>query len=387
MRRLKQTIKEHIFHPIVRIGRREIFSMVPYEIYGGPAYHNFVGYYDIQPFSNDRTKILAGRCISSHAARAMDVPLEIGCFDLETGLFEGFSETRAWSWQMGCRLQWVMWKGRECALYNDIVDGVPQTIIYDVAGKKRVDVLPVPTYAMSSCGRYVVTLDFDQLERCRQGYGYDWKESFERVDATLILYDCETGEQNVLIEARTLGDGYFNHIHFNPSGTRILCFYIWHERGKRRVKALTMDLDGKNVANVTDGTHVSHYWWVDDNRLLFYCTDPVYGMGYHLYHQSGGHIDRIESVPKLDGHPRIFDDWIISDTVVDRRFERHVWAYHMVEKRRVDIASFYSPPQFIGPNRCDLHPRVSGCGRYVAVDSTHDGYRQVVVLDVGDILT
>ena len=341
----------------------------------------------------------------------MDQSLEIGYFDLEAQNFQRIASTDLWCWQMGCRLQWVEWKGKETILYNALNQGQPATILCDPETGDTIEIFDVPTYCISGDGRYVVSLDFDNLEACRGGYGYDWKATQKPTSpsrhAELILYDAKEKTQTPIVDTERLkevhhhpsmdhGDAihYFNHIHFNPSASRILCFHIWNTGGKRYVRALTMNRDGSDIKDVTKGQHVSHYWWLNDDEILFYCTDPHHGLGYHIYNQAGEYLQTLnKGIPNLDGHPSSptitaeTPSFFISDTVVNRYFERDLWLYDIKAQKRTDLAHFYSPPVFNGPNRCDLHPRLSPNSRYIAVDSAHKGYRQVVVLDIQNRLS
>jgi len=45
-----------------------------------------------------------------------------------------------------------------------------------------------------------------------------------------------------------------------------------------------------------------------------------------------------------------------------------------------------SPPQYTGEWRCDTHPRVSRTGRFVTVDSPHNGGRQIYLIDISEII-
>ncbi len=391
-------LRDRIKHPVMRLGRSQYRVNTPYISLGSPEYHTFVGYYDIQPFDPSGTKLLAGRCPSSHNGRAMDTPLEIGYFDLKTQVFTSIGTTQLWCWQMGCRLQWVNWEGQELILYNDIDSNAPRTILFNPENNQIRTTFPLPTYCISPDARFIISLDFNNLEQCRGGYGYDWQQQTDRqTDATLVLYDTTTKEQKTLLSTQQLRtvnphpsmgeEGvfhYFNHIHFNPSGTRILCFHIWNTPKKRHVRAITMNVDGSDIRDVTKGDHVSHYWWLNDQEILLYGTDPKEGQGYHVYDQSGRHIKKLDKhIPRLDGHPHArAPQWFVSDNVVNKRFERDLWLYDIGTQARIDLAAFYSPPQFSGEIRCDLHPRLSRDGQKVAVDSAHAGYRQIIVLDI-----
>lgn len=403
LKTIARAIRDRGRYVLKRRGKADLRVNVPYWIIGDSAYHSFIGYYDIQPFDAQEKRVLIGRVPAFHNGRAMDMPLEIGLYDLDSGDYTKIDDTALWCWQQGCRLQWVNWRGQPAVLYNAMNDGAPASVIVDADTGARLAVLPVPTYCMSADGRLVASLDFDTLERRRAGYGYDWKQNPATEDMAVSLYDTQTGESREILsvaQARAINPHesmsapdavhYFNHLHFNPSASRLLVFHIWDVGGKRRVRALTMDVDGGRIADVTGGVHVSHYCWDGDDALIVYGTDPALGAGFHRYAQSGGHLAHFTAeMPDMDGHPTlcpVFAHWMVSDSLVNRDYERDVWLYDLARKRRFDLAHFKSPPRYSGAIRCDLHPRWSPKGGLVAVDSAHAGYRQVVILNVSDIV-
>lgn len=401
-------LRDIIFYQFNCLIKGKNFSniKVPFQIFGSSEFHTFIGYYDIQPFNASETLMIAGRCPSDHNGRAMDKLLEIGFYTLETSVFTKIDDTALWSWQQGCRLQWVQWQGAEVIMYNALDNETPSTILYDPVNMRRIDTLPFATYALNNDGTLAATLDFNYLEHCRKGYGYDWTHNLSTgLDRAYIeIWDTVSHEQRARINLvdilavnphpSMLEDGvghYFNHLHFNPSGTRLMAFHLWDEnRGKRKIRAITMNFDGTEIHDVTHGTHISHYWWVNDWEILIYGTDPVHGLGFHLYKQDGGHIRTLDKdVPKIDGHPStspVNNDILISDSVVNKFFERDLWLYDMNDEVRIDIASFRSPRFYRGAIRCDLHPRWSSKGNYIALDTAHNGYRQITVLEMADIV-
>jgi len=94
-----------------------------------------------------------------------------------------------------------------------------------------------------------------------------------------------------------------------------------------------------------------------------------------------------------DGHCTYSPDlkWILCDTYPDRQRNIHLYLYHVAENRRVDVGSFFQPPEYWSdPHfrewRCDLHPRFTPDGRHVVVDSPHAGGRQLYVVDVSGVV-
>ncbi len=381
-----KTALKNILYPLCS-ALPKIQTALPYTLYGDPDFETFIGYYDIQPFNTLQDKMLAGR------VRKNGGDMEVGYYVLDTGVFTSIGRTPLWSWQQGCRLQWVNWQGRETILYHGL-DGAakPVTILYDPKSGS-IHTWDFLAFALSACGRYAAGLDFGLLAQHRPGYGYG---SLAAGAAEITVYNLDDGAAltrialNEVLAVSPRAEWryedcihYFNHLHFNSDSSRLMAFHIWQVRDKRKVRALTLDLDGGNIKDVTASDHVSHYAWMDNQTLLFYGTDTKAGQGYHLYRQSGGLIRSLENLPRKDGHPSrhpLFKDKIIGDHVVNRFSRRDLWVYDMASKRKNDLASFFSPKGFAGANRCDLHPRLSPRGDLIAVDSAHAGFRQVVVL-------
>lgn len=394
-----QALKTFIKYRILRVGKPNISVVVPHKVYGDSAYHTFIGYYDIQPTNKTGTHILAGRCGSKHNGRAMDVPLELVLIDVKTGVVEKIAETTSWCWQQGARQQFIKWGGKEAVLYNAIDSKGLKTIIYDPETKTEIATLPLATYCIDAQGAVVASLDFDGLQRNRPGYGYDYLPQPRDADPYIRIYDIESGNDQVIAQLEDIlkinphesmsAKGvrhYFNHLHFNSSTTRLMVFHIWEAFGKRYVRALTMNIDGSDICDVTGGTHVSHYWWLNDNELMFYGTDNTHGEGFHIYKQSGGYKRSLsEDMPCGDGHPSAYSGrpkLLVSDSLPSRIFDRDLWLYHIDMAKCIPLGHFRSPPEFSGEIRCDLHPRWSADGHCVLVDSAHEGYRQIVSVDV-----
>jgi hypothetical protein len=85
-----------------------------------------------------------------------------------------------------------------------------------------------------------------------------------------------------------------------------------------------------------------------------------------------------------DGHCTVSPDgaWLLTDTYPSEDRHRTLILFNLRSGRRIDAGSFHSPEEFDGPLNCDLHPRFNASGTHVCIDSTHQGSRQVYVVDV-----
>jgi len=270
-----------------------------------------------------------------------------------------------------------------------------------------IDTFCRPVYAVSTDGRWGLSLNFSRLHRLRPGYGYaalldDSADAPVPVEDGLWRIDMQSGDTEFLfsiaeiacmqpLRSMTGAEHYFNHVQFNPSSTRFLFFHLWLNKGRRFSRLITCDVDGEDRYVLINEGHVSHYAWKSDVELLAYSTHADTGTRYHLYRDKSGVRSVVgEGVLVEDGHPSYSPDGslLLVDTYPDRLREQHVLLYGPERQTSEWVAAFFSPRRFDTTDvRCDLHPRWSHCGRYICVDSACEGKRAMYILDVGDFLS
>ena len=57
----------------------------------------------------------------------------------------------------------------------------------------------------------------------------------------------------------------------------------------------------------------------------------------------------------------------------------------IVKNIRYEIGSFQADPSLPVPTRCDLHPNWSRDCRRLCIDSMHEGFRGIYVIDVSEL--
>lgn len=393
-----------ILRPLVLAGRRRMAGRRPVtlaegvdcRLLGDPRHHTFFGYYDLSPFDPE-----GGRLLACRVARARPEAMEIGFYPaVEAGDFTPVAETETWCWQQGCRLAWAPQLGKEHILFNSLGRGRYEAAVFDLAQRREVTRLVAPVYDLSRDGAYGLSVNFARLQRLRPGYGYTalgdttagegapggdgiWLLDVAANDARLLHSLAEVAA--VAPQPSMAGaTHYFNHLAWNPSGTRFLFFHIWEPPGSaRHIRLLTSDARG-NLRLVTNERMVSHYAWIDDRQMLLFAEfDGVRGY-YELDDLPHGEQRprRVNAMPDHDGHPtwNAVAGRFLFDSLPDRLSERSLMTYRPGNVAVQRLAAFYSPPGLAGERRCDLHPRWSRDGRRVAVDTAHAGYRQIAVV-------
>jgi hypothetical protein len=386
------------------------------------GYHWF-GYYDKLQFDPSMRYVLGMEVSFEHRSPTAEDEIKVGMVDLQDGdRWIELGTSRAWCWQQGCMLQWrpgsrteVMWNdrtprgrhGRESFVCHilDVETGVKRT-------------LPYPFYALSPDGRTAVTPDFRRINDMRPGYGYvglpdPHAHELAPQESGIFGLDLETGECHLLISLAEVAampyprsdlssaKHYFNHLLFSPDGRRFEFLHRWRMAGQRGfgTRMLTAALDApRNVHIVDDYGQTSHFIWRDADHILAWAYHPSHEWAFYLYRDApGGTPGTMPGAPKVvgrgvmtvNGHCTYLpgNTWILNDTYPDLERKQHLYLYHVESGRRVPLGSFLAPEGYRGEWRCDLHPRFSPDGNWVAIDSTHGGEgRQIYLLDISEIV-
>ena len=375
----------------------------------GPAHHYF-GYYDKTPWDRSGRLLLAMEVPFMDRNPSGGEPQMIGVIDTADGnAWRPLAQSRAWNWQQGCMLRWLPGRPGK-AVFNDREGDRYICRAVDVASGACEPYLDTAVYDFCEAKPFAATLSFERITDCRPGYGYFGLADpnagrLQPEDVGLYLVDLSSGERRMLVSIRgatAVGSvrpgpedrAWFNHVKFNPGGTRILFFHRWaagacpgHEGFQSRV--MTIGPDGRDLRCLSEGCRASHFDWLDDERLLIFLYHGD-GDGYYLINDRTGVRTRVgDDVFGVDGHclyrPR--KDWFLTDTYPQGgRGEQVLMLYHPESGRCVDIGRY---PAMAVPDpsmRCDLHSRWDRAGRQICLDSTHEGSRQIYVVDVAEIV-
>ncbi len=331
--------------------------------------------------------------------------VEIGIIDTAEGnAWRTLAGSRAWNWQQGCMLQWL--KGGEAGeiVFNDRDEGrfIARVLNVWTGAERR---LERPVYGVSADGLRAVSLNFARLHHQRPGYGYagvedPWRGEAAPAEDGIHTLDLLTGESRLILSLaeaaafqpleRFKGRIHrFNHLQFSRDGFRFAALHRtkFPEERAGDTRLLTLDFAGGGLANLSDFM-VSHYDWADHETLLAWAERPALGRHYFLFRDRSAGVSTMgERWFSGDGHCSFSPDgrWVLTDTYPDKEYHRSLMLYDRRRDVRIDIGRFYSIPTE-SPIRCDLHPRWSRDGRKVCIDSTHEGSRQMYVIDVGHIV-
>ncbi|NNJ27356.1 hypothetical protein [Alienimonas chondri] len=409
-----------------RIGRGETGvknAAVPVrKLTDGPKQHWF-GYYDKLQFSPDDALVLSNEIDFEGRSPTAEDSIGVGFVDRTTGGgYRPLGRSAAFGWQQGCMLQFrpghgteVLWNDRDGDRFVCRLDGISTD---PVETGPRMRTIPEPIYTVAPDGKTGLNADFRRINDLRPGYGYaglpdPHADELVPEESGVRSVNLDTGESELIfsiaqaaaIEPRQASmDGakhYFNHLLYSPNGERFIVLHRWRPDGGKggfQTRMFTVNADGSEPYVLDPSGHTSHFIWRDPDHICAWSKPAGKPWGFYLFKDRTDEVTAVgaEAMP-ANGHNTYLPDppnanwapgeWILNDTYPqgsDRL--QTVYLYHVPTDKRVNLASFHSPPAYKGEWRCDTHPRVSRDGRTVCVDSPHDGGRQLYELDISGIV-
>lgn len=374
----------------------------------GPKHHWF-GYYDKWEFDPTDRYVLGMEVDFEHRSPKANDVIKMGMVDLQDNdRWIEFGESSAWGWQQGCMLQWVP-NTKSTVLWNARGKNGYVCHIYDVKTKRR-RTIASPIYTLSPDGDTAVTADFRRINDLRPGYGYSGfadphQDDLTPKDSGVFRVNLKTGKSELILSLADVAKfgqqspdmrgakHYFNHLLFNPDGSRFIVLHRWRPDGGKkgfRTRMLTMTPEGKDLCVVDPSGHTSHFIWRDPKHILAWTQPKGKKAAFYLFKDQSEDVEIIgDGSMTRNGHCTYLpgNEWILNDTYPDRQRLQHPYLYHVQSKRRVPLGHFHLPKEYKGEWRCDTHPRFSRDGTKVVIDSPHTGQgRQLHLIDVSEIV-
>lgn len=375
-------------------------------ITAGPKHHWF-GYYDKWQFDPTDRFVLGMEVDFEHRSPTANDVIKIGMVDLDNNdEWIELGQCSAWGWQQGCMLQWISEKE---ILWNDRENDRYVCRILNVETKEQRTV-PHPIYSVSSDGKTAVGADFRRINDVRPGYGYvglpdPHADDSAPGDSGIFRIDLESGKSELIVSLEQIASlgaipkpdpkakHYFNHLLFNPDGSRFIFLHRWrYPNGNRLTRMFTANPDGSDVRVVDDNGLTSHFIWRDPNHILAYSEQPSDEKRFYLFEDGGDEIVEVVGGDELerDGHCSYLPggEWILNDTYPDKERNQMPHLFHVESGKVVPLGLFHSPKEYTGEWRCDTHPRFSRDGKKVVIDSPHrDQGRQMHLIDISEIVS
>ncbi|MCK5802421.1 MAG: hypothetical protein KAI66_06295 [Lentisphaeria bacterium] len=367
----------------------------------------FFGYYDNPAFSPDGSRHLAHRVPFRERLQAPDDVAELGVANLENGSFDVFAETKAWNFQQGSMLQWFGAEpdtvfhnaakpgGEYCGVIRNLATGAAREV-------------PMPLANLSRDARLGLSINLDRVFDFRPGYGYcqkrdPWHDQKHSDEDGVWIVDMEKAEAKHVLSMQKIWDAMkhalngmdakicINHITFNPSANH----FVLLARNFRDENAMpwittvfVSDLDGNlTTPSLYDGCMASHYWWNDDETLVFFAHGPEGNQLYLANVVTGEQTIIDKDYFPFDGHCSTSSDgrWMLYDSY-PRDGYRHLFLYSMEKHQGVTLGVLRDLPGEVTDVRCDLHPRWTRDDTGISFDGTFEGFRAVYTADLREIM-
>ena len=265
--------------------------------------------------------------------------------------------------------------------------------------------LDYPVYDLDSTGQFGLSLNFSRLQRLRPGYGYvnlpdTTQQNFAPKDDGIWLVDINKNQSFLLFSLADVAEiephpnmvnaqHYFNHISFNPSGTVFLFFHLLLDENQHRHSRLfTANIQGNRIILSNNIGPVSHYTWLSDERLVVTTHVSRNQVRYIQYHYLNGFEGIVGNLHLTnDGHPTFIKEGelLISDTYPNRFRQQKLLLYNIKKDKVIVLDRLFSPHEFHGEVRCDLHPRPSLSSNLICLDIVKNRKRAIKVIDISNM--
>lgn len=352
----------------------------------------FFGYHDKKPFNYKNSKIIVHSYEKQKILeKQTNKEVFINLINLSDKKITKIDFTKAWSWQLGSSLQWHPYK--DIFYYNKIIKNKPITIQYDLK-KKLKKKLNFSIYNLSSDGRYFALADFHKIAKLRKGYGFT-SNSDQKIDIKdkLLIYCNKTKSKKILHTFNNEKDtsivgSYINHLTFSPDNTKISYFRtIVKKNNQRQIFFYYYCLKKKrNFLFKQSETHlISHYCWKNKNEIMFTMKSNNKKYSYKIYNILNQRKKTLSSNLNKDGHPMFnpkYKNLFVSDTYPNLFGFQKLFVYSILKKKIIWKKYLYSPYNYKGIVRCDLHPRWSNDGKKILVDYVHNSDRNIGIFNL-----
>ena len=359
-------------------------------------YHYFFGYYDLQPYDDEKSIHLTHRVpFCDRLPEAEDVA-EIGYIRLSDNKFVKIADTRAWNFQQGALLQWFE-KGKS-VIFNDFDGEQYISRVISLSGEE-ISRFNRPIACLSADGKRAISINFSRIYDFRKGYGYcniadEYAESAAPEDDGIFILDTESGESRLLFSYRDFKKAFdeepftnqklvVNHVNFAPNGKKII-FLLRNFTGDAQKWGTVLAVGdiGGNLKQLTKFEVNSHYSWKDNKTLMIYSGLPEWGI-YFIDTEDGKRTRLNNAIcDKDDIHCNYSPDrkMFIGDGYPNEQQYRALYCYEFETKKAWEILSVYSMPVTVIDIRCDLHARWSADGTRISYDTTENRRREIVEL-------
>ena len=403
--KLKQFIKHIYTLPFIFVGSFIFRTNLQGKSihFGEIGKESFLGYYDIAPDNKDGLVLCHQTANSTFLDPNAEKKLKLHYFILISLLIQFLAQkplpiignrVADFSGFLIINLFLMIMTLKKIYIYSRIID------INDF-NKEQVVQKPIQTLINDN---EFLSLNYSRLAALRPDYGYFnideaeidledyindgiWKVDIKNEKETL-LYSLENIINLDYQNHFSLCKHKINHLMMSPNKKNFLILHRIFEGNKRTGRLILGDIAGSSLKLLPSDKMVSHYTWLDDNKVLAYLSMHDNEDAYYVINVNNLNYTKpknLNTIANGDGHPTLIDENnIITDTYPDRYGYQKIFMYNYKNDKVSTIGSVKHYRKYKLVNRCDLHPKPSRSKNYFFFDSVFTGKRRLHKLKISD---
>lgn len=360
---------------------------------------SFFGYYDKSPVNENGSYIIFHSSPDPTTIKPKDNKrINIILLNIKENSFHKITETNAWNWQQGSRLQWIDDKR---FVFNDFNESKSSYIarIYNVKDCRFEENLDFPVYDIY--GDFSLSLNFDRLTLQTPDYGYfavpikKYKNTIPLSEDGIFKTNISTNRTKLLYSFDDIIKTHFqdtmegirhqvNHIMISPDGRRFMFLHRWISNGVKYHSLLLADCDGSSLQCLIDNVIISHCTWYRNEKIVGYLEYEgkagYYQIDANTKKISPMNINGIDSIG--DGHPSIYNQQMVFDSYPDKSRMKDLYLFDLQAEKLEKAGEFLEPIKYHEDTRCDLHPSWNFTGDKLFINSVHEGQRFLYQIDL-----
>ncbi|WP_319536015.1 glycosyl transferase [uncultured Vibrio sp.] len=363
-----------------------------------PGHETFFGYYDKSPCNEENYVLVYATEYSTSKTPSSEHPIKLYLYDMNTKKYDFITEICSYNWQQASRAQWI---NKDEFIFNDFLSEEKKYVskIYSLKEEHIIHILPYPIQDGFK-DEYFLSINYSRLMALRPDYGYrnmDERESFELPsykDDGIHRFTSDA-QSALIISIQDVLDFDFNndpdyehklnHVMISPCGSKFIFMHRYIYKGKRHDRLILATQEGKLLKVLANNDMVSHCAWLNNTQVIGYLRGNDGEDGYWVIDIETGTMDpylQTELDSYGDGHPTVGLNSFITDTYPDKSRMQTLMKVDLQDGKVEKLGEFFHGFKFDGETRCDLHPRMSHCNRFVFFDSVFSGKRQLYRMEL-----
>ena len=336
--------------------------------------------------------------------------VEIGYYDVKTGVWNKVDESDSYNWPQGSMLQWIPGAGNENKLiFNLSKDNRLISRIHDIRNGESKDI-NWPIYGLTPDGKKSISID---LERSHFTIAYHYEsvvnqEKNQRIAPGdgIFEIDLELNTKKCIISITDIisvdFEPYFDncrhwleHVMVSPSGKRFCFLHRFSPMGNDNVRITRLcvaDIDGSNLQVIDNWRNFawSHFGWNSDDTFSIYTYEKKVKPSDMTIHPIVNHTDT--AIPAQNNSIKTILANLIPVSLKDKvrillRGQKSYYQYYELKGNRFCLKQSWRKFEF----SIDGHQNFTHDCKYMIADSYPDGncYQHLMIYNVenGKLLT